>query len=195
MPAHFNPIKLGVIADTHIPDRIPELPSELLVALRQANVDKIIHAGDACNRQVIHTLEQIAPVTIVQGNRDWLFGLRTPRHVEMVINNVRITVAHGHHTILTYAFYFLWVKLFKELDIERYYQHLIQDFPDADLIIFGHTHYQAAKWVGSQLLFNPGAVSPCKQNHFHSQYGIITITPDGIIRTEFHQLESSASRK
>jgi putative phosphoesterase len=195
MSVQFNPIKLGVIADSHIPDRIPELPSELLVSLRDASVDRIIHAGDACNRQVIHTLEEIAPVTIVQGNRDWLFGLRTPRKVEMVINNVRITIAHGHHSILAYSFYFLWVKLFKELNIERYYKHLIQDFPDADLIIFGHTHYQAAKWVGSQLLFNPGAVYPCKQNRFSPQYGIITITAEGIIRTEFHQLESSASKK
>jgi putative phosphoesterase len=188
MPAETKTITLGVLADTHIPDRLRDLPPGLLEALQDAHVDRIIHAGDACSHKVIRVLEKIAPVTNVQGNRDWLFGMSAPQQAECVINNNRIAIAHGHHSILDYSIHFLWGIIFGKFNLERYYRLLIQDFPDADLIIFGHTHYQKAIWVGSQLLFNPGAAYPCEQNHFHPQFGIISITPDGVIRTEFHSL-------
>jgi putative phosphoesterase len=188
MPAERKTITLGVIADTHIPDRVRQIPTGILDGFRQRNVDQIIHAGDACNWHVVKTLEEIAPVTIIQGNRDWLLGMRLPRNVEMTINDIQITVAHGHHSIINYIFYFLYAKFLNRYDFDRYYRLLIKDFPQADLIIFGHTHFQTAKWVDDQLLFNPGAAYPCKQNHFHPQYGIISITPDGVIRTEFHTL-------
>jgi putative phosphoesterase len=189
MSAKPKTITLGVVADTHIPDRLRELPHGLLERLREAQVDRIIHAGDACSWKVIHALEDIAPVIFVQGNRDWLIGISAPRQEELTINQIQITVAHGHHSILNYTFHFLWGNIFNKFNLKRYYRYLLEDFPHADLIIFGHTHYQKAIWVGSQLLFNPGAAYPCQQNHYHPQFGVISITPDGVIRTEFHQLD------
>ncbi|MCB2209497.1 metallophosphoesterase family protein [bacterium] len=63
-------IWIGVIADTHIPDRVRDFPTGLLQQFRNAEVDLIVHAGDVSSWRAIRTLEEIAPVTIVQGNRD-----------------------------------------------------------------------------------------------------------------------------
>jgi putative phosphoesterase len=189
MPAEPKTVKIGVLADTHIPDRLKELPPGLIDTLKAARVDRIIHAGDVCQWKIIRRLEEIAPMTVVQGNRDWLMGMHTPHHVNLTINGVQIAIAHGHHSIINYTFYFFLSKLFNQDNLERYYRLLIQDFPHADLIIFGHTHYQTACWVGHQLLFNPGAAYPCQQNRYHPRFGIVSITAEGVIRTEWHTLQ------
>ena len=37
---------LGVLADTHIPDRVPELDPQIIQVFRRAGVAAILHAGD-----------------------------------------------------------------------------------------------------------------------------------------------------
>jgi putative phosphoesterase len=185
MPAKPETITLGVVADTHVPDRIRKLPSGLLTAFKVAKVDMILHAGDACNWEVIRALAAVAPVKLVQGNRDWLLGMKTPRFEQFEINGVEIALAHGHRSIFHYAVD-KWSSLLRGYDFQRYYRPLSKMFPDSRIIIFGHTHHQTAQWVKGQLFFNPGAAYPCKYNQFNPQYGIISITPDCKIRTEFH---------
>lgn len=180
-------VTLGVIADTHIPDRARNIPAKLLETLRAEEVDQILHAGDASNWKVVQTLEQIAPVTVIQGNRDWLFGLRAPKHASIVINGIRITLAHGHKS-MTHYLVDKWAYIHDGYDFQRYYDHLSADYPDSDLIIFGHTHKQAATWVHGQLFFNPGAAYPCKYNRYTPQFGLISITPQGVVRSAFREL-------
>jgi uncharacterized protein len=178
-------ITFGVIADTHIPDRAKHLPSMVLRAFELAQVDQILHAGDAANWKAIHKLEEIAPVIVVQGNRDWLFAMSFPHHINLTIHNVRITLTHGHRSMLQYLFD-KWTYIRIGYRFERYYRHLAADYPDSDVIVFGHTHYQTATWVNEQLFFNPGAAYPCRHNHNRPQFGFLSITPGGIIRTECH---------
>lgn len=187
MPADTGIITLAVIADTHIPDRARSLPPGLLDAIWAENVDQILHAGDASNWNVIRALEQVAPVTIIQGNRDWLFGMRTPKHTTLAVNSVKITLAHGHRSLSHYLVD-KWAYLREGYRFERYYEHLSADYPESDLIIFGHTHHQTATWVDGQLFFNPGAAYPCKINRYIPQFGVISITPHGLIRTVFRSL-------
>jgi len=177
-----KPITFGIISDTHIPDRVRHLSEKVLEGLQSARVDIILHAGDAASVKAIHELEEIAPVRVVQGNRDWLLGLKFPHYLTFSAFGVRITVAHGHRTMLHYLFD-KWATLQQGYRFERYYQHLAQDYPHADVIIFGHTHHQTVQWVKGQLFFNPGAAYPCKYNHYHPQYGVLGITPAGTIRT------------
>ncbi len=66
MQASFKTISFGVVADTHIPDRMKQLPDQLLPSLKDAKIDRILHAGDACTWRVVRTLERVAPVTIIQ---------------------------------------------------------------------------------------------------------------------------------
>jgi uncharacterized protein len=54
---------IGVISDTH-----GYLPTRALGAFR--GVDVILHAGDIGSQEILHTLEQVAPVLAVRGNMD-----------------------------------------------------------------------------------------------------------------------------
>jgi len=187
MPAKPDTITFGVIADTHIPDRTKMLPEGLLEALQHMGVNQILHAGDVSSWAVIHALEEIAPVTVVQGNRDWLYRMKTPLSVSFVANTIRISMAHGHRTMVEYLID-KWAYIRNGYLFERYYAHLSKDYPDADVIIFGHTHHQTARWVAEQLLFNPGACYPCEFNHYKPQFGVLSITAEGVIRTTFHDI-------
>jgi len=180
-------IRFGVLADTHIPDRIKQLPEGILDAFREARVQRILHAGDASCWRVIEELEKVAPVHIVQGNRDWFFGMRTPKSFFLTVHGRRIALTHGHRTMVNYLFD-KWAYITKGYYFERYYQHLSNDYPDADVVIFGHTHHQTARWIKDRLFFNPGPAYPCTHNHFKPQYGLLSITPKGELRTECHRL-------
>lgn len=180
-------MRFGVIADTHVPDREPHLPEALLSALHKAQVSRILHAGDASTWEVVRMLERIAPVTVVQGNRDVLLRMRTPHDAHLIANGVRIALTHGHRSMLNYLVD-KWAYIKDGYRFDRYFQHLSQDFPDADVVIFGHTHHQEARWVDNQLFFNPGAAYPCEYNQFVPQYGILMMTSSGDIRTELHHL-------
>ncbi len=65
-------IRLGVISDTHVPDRVGDLHPDVLRSFVENNVDQIVHAGDASSLQVIKSLKSVAPVIHVSGNRDFL---------------------------------------------------------------------------------------------------------------------------
>lgn len=182
-------ITFGILADTHIPDRARSIPPGILATFKQARVSQILHAGDASNWKAVHTLGSIAPVKVVQGNRDWIMGMRTPRDISLSINGIRITLTHGHRTMRHYLVD-KWAYITQGYKFERYYAHLVKDYPGSDVIIFGHTHYQTVKWIDGKLFFNPGAAYPCKHNNFSPEFGIISITPDGTIRTECHRLQS-----
>ena len=47
---------IGLISDTHIPDRARELPKNVISSFE--NVDLILHAGDLTSTKVIDELEQ-----------------------------------------------------------------------------------------------------------------------------------------
>ena len=187
-------ITFGVVADTHVPDRVKHLSADMLTTFRKIKPDGILHAGDACNKQVVKTLEEIAPLTIVQGNRDFLFGMRFPRDEKLKVNGLTIVVAHGHRSMFHYMVDKL-ATIRHGYMFSRYYQQLHQDYPNADIIVFGHTHHQTASWVGSQLLFNPGVAYPCMYNNFVPQYGTLSITGQSLVRTQFYGLKNRRRRR
>ena len=51
---------IGLISDTHIPDRARQIPQKVLTSFK--DVDLIIHAGDLTTQSVIDELEEYAPV-------------------------------------------------------------------------------------------------------------------------------------
>ena len=55
-------MKIGVVSDTHVPDRAVALHPALLSELRRNKVDLILHAGDISTAGVLQELETIAPV-------------------------------------------------------------------------------------------------------------------------------------
>jgi hypothetical protein len=61
-------IRIGLVADTHVPEAGPDLPSQAYAAL--AGCDRILHAGDLHILDVVDRLEQLAPVLVSRGNGD-----------------------------------------------------------------------------------------------------------------------------
>ena len=73
---------LGIITDTHVPQRIKALPPRVFEVFR--GVDRILHAGDINSRRVLDQLAEIAPVDAVAGNADlFRHGLPLTRVIEV----------------------------------------------------------------------------------------------------------------
>lgn len=109
-------MRLGIIADTHGLLR-PEVFDVF------AEVDLILHAGDIGSLDLLTELEAIAPVLAVYGNCDgWDVRAQVPQVVERRIEGLDFVLTHGDQlgSPSPVALHRLW--------------------PDADVIIFGHTH-------------------------------------------------------
>ncbi len=159
-------MRIGLIADTHVPYRAPRIPESALAGLR--GVDAILHAGDVDEPDALTPLTAIAPTYAVRGNFHLLDrsagGATFPHDLSLVLANRQIVVTHGHDLGVRswiYKGWFLLRKLAGQHDFPKYDRaiatHLLRRFPAADVIVFGHTHrFYMARW-GETLLVNPGA--------------------------------------
>ena len=120
---------VGLISDTHGLLR-PE------VAEAFAGVERILHAGDVGSQHVLDGLERIAPVTAVRGNVD--VGLDLPELVRLELAGTRVVVVHGDRLA------------------SRTPEQVAEAHPDADLVVFGHSHRPLVCRVGDVLVANPG---------------------------------------
>jgi len=127
-----NDIVLGVVADTHVPDRVAGLPEKLLQALDAQSVEYILHAGDISRQRIIDHLSEIAPVYAVQGNRDWFYGLKLPTHIDLTFNGVKLTLTHGHGNIPHYI-YDKIQYLLMGYTLTRYQRNLAKQHPAAQI--------------------------------------------------------------
>lgn len=157
-------ITLGVVADTHIPDRMAALPPQTFEIL--AGVDAVLHAGDIALPRVLAELARIAPVHAVRGNRD-VFIPNLPLDRVLTFEGVRVGLTHGHGGWVGYLkekFYYHTVgyhlSRFQERVVARF-DHTVQ------VIVFGHSHRAVNQQAGSVLLFNPGALGPTHYAPWH----------------------------
>ena len=131
--------RVGVLSDTHIP-YFRRLPEPLLGHF--SGVELIIHAGDLSVLSVISELETIAPVVAVQGNVEHEeVIMKLPIKREIVVGQCKIGIVH----ILG--------------DSAYYARTARQEFPDARIVVFGHSHNPYNQDHDGQLLFNPGSAT------------------------------------
>ena len=181
-------VTIGVIADTHIPDRTRALDPRIIPFFRQKKVDVILHAGDVCTLAVLDELRRVAPVNAVRGNRDWLALRQLPLTISLNIEGVSIMMTHGHGRWWDYLLERTHHILFG-FNQRRYLLRLLADFPNAKVIVFGHTHRPFNAWLQDKLLFNPGSPHhPGDKNAPHS-VGLIHILPGQTIQGEIIHLE------
>jgi uncharacterized protein len=159
-------ITLGVIADTHVPDRRRVLDARILPLLSSRGVQAILHAGDVSSPGVLAEIEQVAPVFAVRGNRDWLLLRDLPEDRVLDFDRVTIGLTHGHGGWRTY--------LLDRPDFilhgyyhERLLPRLKARFPKVNVIVFGHGHLFLNHRMDGKLFFNPG--SP----HFSARKGVL----------------------
>lgn len=154
-------MRIGVIADTHIPNRAREIPPAVQEAF--LGTDLILHAGDLVVAVVLERLRQIAPVVAVSGNNDpepLALSLGLTR--ELVLQGYRIGLTHGHVGRGSST-------------VERALSH----FPGFDCVIFGHSHIAYLQQHGPTLAFNPGSATDRRRSP-QCSYGLLHITPAGL---------------
>jgi uncharacterized protein len=80
--------RIGLLSDTH-----GYMDESILDALRGS--DRILHAGDIGSPEVIHALQQVAPVDAVYGNIDGAALRREhPESISLVMEEVHIYMTH-----------------------------------------------------------------------------------------------------
>ena len=176
-------LTIGVIADTHVPDRARQLNPRAISVFREAGVRAILHAGDICSAGVLSQLEEVAPVHAVRGNRDFVMLPNLPSKLTLEFEGVTIGMTHGHGGLSGYL-----VKRFCYLiegyQLTRYQNWLLREFPAAKVIIFGHTHRSENSWLNGVLFFNPGSTLKFRWGHILSSVGLLHIRAEGQIEGE-----------
>ena len=174
-----NDFIVGVVSDTHIPDRRRDLHPVLIPALRENHVQLILHAGDISTPRVLRELEVIAPVRAVRGNRDIAFGNDLPISREFEINGQLVLLSHGHMGVISY-----WMDKFQHITKgyrpDRYISRLIGAMPEASVYVFGHSHCSEEIRQSGKLFFNPGSISIGMPPSFKCSWGLLIFHQDSV---------------
>jgi hypothetical protein len=146
-------MRLGVIADTH-----NLLRPEVFEIFQ--GVDRILHAGDIGEPDLLDALEAIAPVTAVWGNTDGLeIRARVPEVVETELDGFQFLLVHGHQVGSPTP------------------EKLSQGWPRAEVIVFGHTHRPVLTIVDQVVtVMNPGGAGPLRFG-LPASVGIMELEP------------------
>ncbi len=142
-----------VLADTHIPRRAKALPEELVPYLKRA--DLVLHAGDLIEASVLDELAPYAPVRAVKGNVDPP-ALDLPEALEFDFGDARIAMTHDSG---------------RKKGRRR---RLARRFPDARVIVFGHSHMPFLEDEDGLLLLNPGSPTD-KRRQPHPTFGLLRV--------------------
>ncbi len=158
--------RLLVLSDTHLTaGQCDRLPPAVWDALERATA--VIHAGDVTDADLLRQLADARPgrpdlpVHAVLGNNDHGLEGCLPEKLEVCIGGLRLAVVHDSGARVGRA------------------GRLRRWFPQADLVIFGHSHQPVNELgEGGQRLFNPG--SPTQRRRAPvATYGWITIGARG----------------
>jgi uncharacterized protein len=152
--------RIGVVADTHCPEFLDRLPAGLYRAL--SGVELILHAGDVGGEEgevTLRELDRIAPVIAVRGDHDRALQ-RLPTSREFLLDGCRIGLVHGNHghlyeEPLTFV---STISLGLVAPLPGHAAWLRAQFPNADLVVSGHTHEPMFDATSRPVLFNPGPV-------------------------------------
>ncbi|MBS3940107.1 MAG: metallophosphoesterase family protein [Actinobacteria bacterium] len=156
-------MRVVVTADTHLRREWPRrrLPRAAEAWLERADV--ILHAGDITQAEHLDQLGRHAPVHAVLGNNDRELTGALPETLELTLEGVRIGMIHDSGPVRGRA------------------ERLHAGFPDADLVVFGHSHIP---WDGTgvdgQRLFNPG--SPTERRRMpHRTIGVLDLADGRVV--------------
>ena len=151
-------MKIGVISDTHIPDRAKDVPQKILDDFK--NADMIIHVGDLVDLSVLDRLKTVCNnVKAVWGNMDPdEVRAALPEKEVLKIGHYNVGVMHGYGA--PNRLIELLTSVFKDTNV--------------NLIIFGHSHVPFNEKMEGILFFNPGSATDKIFSPYNS-YGIIQI--------------------
>ncbi len=164
-------IRAGILSDTHL-----EHPTEALaIGIAQAfqNCDLIFHAGDITDSSILRLFSGKV-VHAVHGNCcNQQTTASLPMSKTVVVEGFTIALCHGaggpRHTIEDR----MWTL-----------------FPEAECIIFGHTHQPLCQTYGETLFINPGSFHCAPGGRgTPASYALLTIDQTQGLSAELHQLQ------
>jgi uncharacterized protein len=156
---------LAIISDTHMPKggrRLPDACRERLAA-----AEAIVHAGDLCTLTVLDELRAFGPpVTAVCGNVD-------DAAVRMVLP-AAASVSFGGRTIAV---------VHDAGPAAGRLARLRRRFPDADAVVFGHSHMPVIETArdGAFAIVNPGSPTERRRAPAHTM-ALAELDPRGGLR-------------
>ncbi|MCD6558755.1 metallophosphoesterase [Palaeococcus sp. (in: euryarchaeotes)] len=135
-------MKIGIIGDTHYPDKTSYLPDLIFDVFEKEHVELILHTGDLTSPDLKRVFEELAPTFVVRGNLDRAFF---PEEKILELEGLKVGIIHGHQ--------------FLSLDSQTLKYKALE--MGIDLLIFGHTHrfyYEEIEFNNQRIiLLNPGS--------------------------------------
>jgi putative phosphoesterase len=143
-------VQLAIISDTHMPRGPRALPAACVERLRAA--DAILHAGDFVALEVLELLESLGPpVHAVHGNVD-------EPELRIRLPAVRVVQAEGARIVMTHD----------GGPADGRLGRLRRRFPDADAVVFGHSHLPLHEHRDGFHIFNPGSPTERRRAPAHT---------------------------
>ena len=142
-------MRLLLIADTHLPRRARELPTQVWDEVDRADV--VVHAGDWVTPDLLDELTaRSTRLVACWGNNDGeQLRSRLPERADVVLGGLRFTVVHETGAAAG-----------RDARMSRCY-------PDTDVLVFGHSHipWDTTTSTGLRLL-NPGSPTDRRRQPF-----------------------------
>ena len=160
--------RIGILSDTHL-DTVPDHFKTAAKACF-ADVSMILHAGDLTSLAILDVFKD-KKVHAVHGN------MCTQKTCKALPTQTTITV--GGFTIG------LVHRVGNSYDFE---DRLIELFPEADCIVYGHTHHPVCHQVGDILYMNPGSFFSTGRYGAPPTYGILEISEKSL-RGSIHMVK------
>lgn len=148
---------IAVLADTHMPKGGRRLPERAVELLRGA--EAVLHAGDFFAASVLKEIEAICPGPIhaVHGNVDEAeLRAALPETLEVEFDGARIAMVHDAGPA------------------KGRLGRMRTRFPDADAVVFGHSHMPLHEEADGFQIFNPGSPTERRRAPRHS-IGLLTV--------------------
>ena len=144
---------IAVISDTHLPRGARRIPDACVDRMRGS--DLVIHAGDIATHEVLDQIAEAAakPVAAVHGNVD-------SAQLHNVLPETRVIDADGARIAVVHDAGPATGRLTR----------MRKRFPDADAVVFGHSHiplHETDERDGFQI-FNPGSPTDRRRQPRHT---------------------------
>jgi uncharacterized protein len=158
-------VRVVALADTHAPRRWRGCPPAVAGHLRDA--DLILHAGDVCVPSVLDELAAYAPVRVVRGNNDGpdVAAWGAPDTQEFELDGLPVAMIHDSGPA------------------KGRIARMRRRFPDAELVVFGHSHIPLDDSGDGLRVFNPGSPTD-RRRQPHGTIGLLQIEQGRLIRAE-----------
>ena len=146
-------MRVAVISDTHLPRGARRIPDRALEELRRA--DLILHAGDIATAEVLDEIEAIGGgrdrVLAVRGNVDEpALHDRIPETLSVEVDGATIAMVHDAGPA------------------SGRLARLRARFPEADAVVFGHSHIPLHEEHDGFQIFNPGSPTDRRRQPRHT---------------------------